>query len=94
VRLARGNVQGDARAHYLFPIGGLGYSFTLDHKNLMLIWMLMCLKDCPTLELNHAHGEVGSAFGLPDDPSNGLVLTHRLFRNVTIISTQHIILQN
>jgi hypothetical protein len=94
VRLARWNVERDARAHYLLPIGGFCYPLTLDHENLVFIWMLMCLENCPTLELNHAHGKIGGAFGLPDDPSDGLVLAHGLFGNVTIISTQHITLQN
>jgi hypothetical protein len=88
------NIQRDARAHYLFSVGCLRYSLTLDHENLVLIRMLMCLENCARLELNHAHSETGRAFGLPDDPPDGFVLAYGLFGNVTIVSTQHITLQN
>jgi hypothetical protein len=94
VRLVGGYVEGDARAHYLFPVGSFCYAFTLDHEDFVFIGMLMGLKNCSTLELDHAHGEIGGPFGLPDDPPDGLVLAHGFFGNVTIISTQHSILQN
>jgi hypothetical protein len=94
MRLVGGYVERDTWAHYRFPIGSFCYSFTLDHEDFVFIRMLMGLKNCPPLELNHAHSEIWGPFGLPDDPSNGLVLAHGLFGNVTIISTQHSILQN
>jgi hypothetical protein len=94
VRLVGWDVQRDAWAHHLLSISGFRYSLTLDYKDLVLIWMLMCLENCPRLELDHSHRKVGGAFGLPDDPSDGFVLAYGLFGNVTIISTQHITLQN
>jgi hypothetical protein len=94
VRLARWDVQRDTRAHHFLPIGGFCHSFTLDHEDLVFIRMLMCLENCPALELNHTHSKIGGALGLPDDPSDGLILADGLFGNVAIISTQHIVLQN